>query len=312
MTDLTDRVKTLAMENDLDYCRIAPVERFDKAPEGHRPTDLLPGAASVISMGIRYSLGVLLSHRIGMKNRKFRHVAFAYRWFGYGLMNMYFMDRAAFLVTQLLEDEGHVGLPIVASGVEASSTPFFPPFSNRHAAVAAGVGEFGWNGLCVTPEGGPRNRFVSVITTARLRPDPLYDGPKLCDLDKCRELGKGKLICEKVCPVQAFKPEGSQSLTIGGKEFRYGLLEKVKCVGPGFQFSKKSLGLKDIRLPKKYDTTTYRAVLEKLHPQQKMEASFYYRRSHGCGLCLLLCPIASSKALDEEMKHVPGLKAERR
>jgi epoxyqueuosine reductase QueG len=312
MADLTDRIKALALGNDLDYCRIAPVTRFDNAPEGHHPTALLPRAASVISMGIRYSLGVLLSHRIGMRNRKLRHVAFAYRWFGYGLMNMYFMDRAAFLVTQLLEEEGHVALPIVASGVEASSKPFSPPFSNRHAAVAAGIGEFGWNGLCVTPEAGPRNRFVSVITTAELDPDPLYDGPKLCDLDKCRELGKGKLICEKVCPVQAFKPKGSQSLIIGGKEFRYGLLEKVKCVAPGYQYNKKSLGLEDIRLPKKYDATTYRAVLEKLHPQQKMEASFYYRRSHGCGLCLLLCPIAASKALDEELKQVPRPKAERR
>lgn len=90
------------------------------------------------------------------------------------------------------------------------------------------------------------------------------------------------------------------------------MLEKVRCVAPGYQYNKRSLGLKDIRLSNRYDTTTYRSVLEKLHPQQKMEASFYYRRSHGCGLCLLLCPIASSQALDEEMKHIPAYKAERR
>jgi epoxyqueuosine reductase len=305
MSNLTHRIKALAFGNDLDYCRIAPVERFENAPEGHHPTDLLPRAKSVISMGIRYSLGVLLSHRIGMANRNFRHVAFAYRWFGYGLMNMYFLDRTAFLITQLLEDEGHVAFPVVASGVEASSKPFFPPFSNRHAAVAAGAGEFGWNGLCVTPEAGPRNRFVSVITTAELDPDPMYDGPRLCDLDKCRDLGKGKLICEKVCPVKAFNSEGRQTLAIGGREFNYGIMDKVKCVAPGYQYNKKSLGLKDIRLSKTYDSSTYRTVIEKLHPQQKMEALFYYRRSHGCGLCLLLCPIAASKALEEEMKQVP-------
>lgn len=33
-------------------------------------------------------------------------------------------------------------------------------FSNRHAAVAAGLGEIGWNGFCLTPDNGPRQRFV--------------------------------------------------------------------------------------------------------------------------------------------------------
>jgi len=266
--------------------------------------DFLPGAESVISMGIKYSLGVQLSHRIGMANRRFRHVAFSYRWFGYGQLNMYFLDRAAFLVTRLLEKEGHVAVPIVASGVETMRN-LVGPFSNRHAAVAAGIGEFGWNGLCMTHDAGPRARFVSVITTAKLEPDPMCDGPGLCNLDKCRELGKGELICVRVCPMDAFSTEKSQKLTIGDREFEYALLDKYKCVAMGYQFNKKSLGLKDIRLPKKFDENIIRKVDEQLHPQQKMETWFYYRRSHGCGLCLLLCPVAASAAIDEAMKKVP-------
>lgn len=290
-SELTKEVKALALGADLDYVRVAPVTRFEGAPEGHKPRDLLPAAESVISMGMRYSLGVQLSHRIGMANRRFRHVAFSYRWFGHGLLNMYFMDRAAFLVTRLLEKEGHVAWPIVTSGVEPStSRAFAPPFSNRHAAVAAGMGEFGWNGLCVTPDAGPRARFVSVITTAKLDPDPMYEGAALCDVEKCREMGGGKPICVKVCPARALQPEGSQTVVMDGRKFHYDVLDKVKCVSLGFQYNKKSLGLRDVKLPDKFDVTNWYTVLERLHPQQKMEASFYYRRSHGCGLCLLLAP----------------------
>jgi epoxyqueuosine reductase QueG len=31
---------------------VAPVERFENAPSGHRPTDLLPGAKSVVAVPI--------------------------------------------------------------------------------------------------------------------------------------------------------------------------------------------------------------------------------------------------------------------
>jgi epoxyqueuosine reductase len=310
-SELKQQIKELALNNDLDYARVAPVSRFKNAPEGHKPTDFLPEAESVISMGIKYSLGVQLSHRIGMANRRFRHVAFSYRWFGYGQLNMYFMDRAAYLVTRLLEKNGFVGVPIVASGVE-SMRDLVGPFSNRHAAVAAGNGEFGLNGLCVTPEAGPRARWVSVITNAKLEPDTMFQGPKICDVDKCRELGDGVPICVKVCPMHAFDLDVTQRLVMDGREFTYAGLNKFRCVAMGSQFNKQSLGLKNIRLPKNIDANVIRYIDQRLHPQQKMEAQFYYRRSHGCGLCLLLCPIASSAALDEAVKKVPKPSTERK
>jgi len=52
---------------------------------------------------------------------------------------MYFLDRASFLVNRLLEQEGYVSVPIVASGVEDTRN-VIAAFSNRHAAVAAGLG----------------------------------------------------------------------------------------------------------------------------------------------------------------------------
>jgi epoxyqueuosine reductase QueG len=84
--DLTTRVKQLALNNDVDYVGIAPVDRFEHAPQGHKPTDLLPGAKSVVSMGIRISLGPQLSQRIALANKELRHVGFSYRWFGYAFL----------------------------------------------------------------------------------------------------------------------------------------------------------------------------------------------------------------------------------
>ena len=62
--------------------------------------------------------------------------------------------------------------------------PRFGFFSQRHAAVRAGLGEFGLSGLVITPQYGPRVRYVSIITEAELEPDPLVK-EKACMRGKC-------------------------------------------------------------------------------------------------------------------------------
>jgi epoxyqueuosine reductase QueG len=61
---------------------------------------------------------------------------------------------------------------------------YYALFSHKHAAVRAGLGEFGPNNLVVTPEYGPRVRFVSVLTAAELEPSPLLQ-KKSCLGTKC-------------------------------------------------------------------------------------------------------------------------------
>ncbi len=166
---------------------------------------------------------------------------------------MYFLDRAAFLVTKLLEGEGYVSVPIVASGVEDTRS-VMAAFSNRHAAVAAGLGEFGWNGICATPDVGPRARFVSVITTAKLNPDPMYNGPKLCNLEKCRQLGQGEPFCVKVCPIDCFSHTESEEVVIGGRSFEYAWMDHMICgktVGIGIH--PLVLGPKEMIIPEKIE-----------------------------------------------------------
>jgi len=289
-TELTEKVKTLILSNDVDYVGISPVHRFKHAPIGHRPGDLLPEAQSVISIGTRITKGPQLGQQIALRDRRYRHIAFSYRWLGYGLINMYFNDRAAFLATRLLEKEGYVSVPIVGSGVEEMRN-MMAAFSNRHAAVAAGLGEIGWNGLCLTPESGPRQRFSSVITTAPLQPDPMYNGPQLCDPERCSQSGGSRPVCVKVCPMSLFSTNKKVEVIIGGRRFEYAQMDHVKCGGTiGLGIHPLVLGRDSPKIPRKVDMDAIAQLIAKTPSWYKLE-TVAFGRGHFCGLCLLRCPV---------------------
>jgi epoxyqueuosine reductase len=301
--NLGEKIKALARDNDIDYVGIAPVDRFKYAPQGHKPTDLLPGAQSVISIGIKISQGPQLTQRLALadlSDQRLRHVSFSYRWFGYGILNMYFNDRAAFLITKLLESEGHVSLPIPSSGVEHSRT-ITAAFSNRHAAVAAGLGEFGLNQLCLTPDVGPRARFCSVITTAKLEPDPMYNGPKLCQPDKCRELGHGLPVCFKVCPIKTFSLKKTLKLVIGEREFEYAWHDHRRCALVGLGAHPRVLGAQNLTFPNKVSFKRTPEIVAKMPAQHKLEP-LAFGRGHFCGLCQLRCSAGSYPLIEDIMQ----------
>ena len=75
------------------------------------------------------------------------------------------------------------------------SLAYFGVFSHRHAAVRAGLGEFGYNNIVVTKEFGPRLRFTSIVTTAALEATPLVAEP-ICLREECRR-------CLDACPSRA-------------------------------------------------------------------------------------------------------------
>jgi len=71
-------------------------------------------------------------------------------------------------------------------------------FSQRHAAVAAGLGNFGRNNLVIHPRLGPQVIFCTILTELELTPDP----PITEDL--CTHCN----ICVKNCPGKALDEEG--------------------------------------------------------------------------------------------------------
>ena len=294
--DLTKRVKELALNNNMDYVGIAPAESLQGEPEDHRPADYLPGARTVVSLGIRLSRGVQLSNKLAHQNGP-RHTIFPYLWYGFGLPSWHFLDRTALLITRLLEREGHIAVPIMAASTFDIQSNLME-FSNIHAAVAAGLADLGWCGLALTPDAGPRARFGAVITNAGLDTDTVYRGPKLCDVDNCRSIGQGEPLCAKVCPTKAFGP-GSEEVIIGGRNFEVAKYARFRCMWGSMGLTDKSLGLKDIPMPEDVRVEDVYDALSAREPAQEMELMCLNGRGDYCGKCVMACPVGDSIDIDD-------------
>ena len=290
---LTKKVKELAFESHLRYVGITPVERLRHEPEGIKPETYLPGARTVVVLGVRLSLGAQLSQKLA--HQRYRSAICTYLWHGFGLPNNHYLDRTAFLVARLLEKEGHIAVPLLAS------SPFdlrgsLSKFSNVHAAVAAGLGEMGWSGFLLTPEAGPRNRVVSVITTAELDPDPMYDGPKLCDPDQCGTSGRSLPICSSVCPVDALSQD-VQTVIIGERTFRTAQLDSNRCFWASIGLSGNALAVKPLATPDIVEISDVSQGLKERDPRQSGELMVIGRGDY-CGKCIMECPVGNSPIVD--------------
>lgn len=190
-------VRAFARKRGAHLVGIAPVERFVEGPVGHRPPDLLPGARSVIVVGVRLFQSVLDLREICAESRLIPPDVLPdvqshyYRRTHYETVN-WCLQIIGHQVAYWLAEAGHDVMPTPVTydaGDLSSRVPgYYAPFSHRHAAVAAGLGVFGRNNLVLTPRYGPRVRFNSVITTAELDPDPMVE-EALCladDCDACR------------------------------------------------------------------------------------------------------------------------------
>ena len=276
LPDLTAKVKKLARSNEMDYAGVASVERFKNAPDGRKPTDFLKNCKSVVSMGVRIGKGVSEAHRSAYEG--VRRAIYVYMAFGYDSLNDR-MNFAALRLARFLESQGFSSTPIPAS-VPMDHYEIVGAFSHRHAAVAAGLGEFGWHNLLVTPDWGPRVRVVTVLTEANLKPDPVFPGQTLCDKENC-----GK--CVSVCPMNAISRDEGVEVEIGDRVFKYAKLKKTRCRFGTMGFSTKTLGRRELNMPEDPQPQDYLTALQQEDPWQRME-----RLSPGfCGRCMMNCPI---------------------
>jgi O-acetylhomoserine (thiol)-lyase len=111
------------------------------------------------------------------------------------------LDEAAYRLANLLNTLGHRAVFFPRDGYGDISSLVDKPeaaFSQGIAARFAGLGTIGANHCLLTPEYGPRVRFVSVITDAELAPDPLVEK------ELCIRCG----LCRVHCPISAFTPQG--------------------------------------------------------------------------------------------------------
>ena len=74
--------------------------------------------------------------------------------------------------------------------------------------------------MFLSPEFGPRQRLALIITDAQLDPDPLYNGPPLCD--RC-------MMCANACTNNAIPRDKTIKITLAGREIEWADIDMLKC-----------------------------------------------------------------------------------
>lgn len=218
---LTRAVKQAALDEGADLVGIASIARYAHAPRMLRPGAHLPEAQSVIAMAIHHPDASV--EWGGEPNSNFPGP------FQIGMIAK--LDTMAFRVARFIERQGYVAVPYSCTYYwrhrPYKDIPYAhaASFSNMNAFVAAGLGEYGWHGMVMSPKYGPRQRIISVITSAPLEPDPLYRGEPLCD--RC-------MLCELACYGENYKPEHllrpeTIAFEIEGKKFEYANINRWRC-----------------------------------------------------------------------------------
>jgi epoxyqueuosine reductase QueG len=300
---LTNATKEQILSQGADLVGVASVDRWSEWPEETRPTAYMPEARSVVVLGMRIPQGI--NDVWGSWTEPGKSTA-PYLFYGYGLMNMELARIVHFMMRQL-EYKGHKTLAFPPTWSvsfyryaeqhlysEDAHKAFLADFSHRHAAVAAGLGELGWHGLLITPRFGTAQRLVSLITDAPLVPDPMYEGPPLCNKKTCAERFRNPCVAK--CPTGAMNKNEGQTCVIGRRKFYYCRVDKIRCHWGIEGYVKGAGGRTDLEIPpgpgRMEDLL---AAAEKRHPVD----SYYIGASRGiivgdfCGNCLRYCPAPS-------------------
>ena len=273
--DLNRGLRELALERlEMDLIGFAPVERLAQGPEGGRPTDYLPEARIVVVLAAKIPDATL---EVAGRYDEPGKTLSSYMWYGYPVLN-WDLSSAAARVVRFLETRGFKGLPFPPTGLLYKFGDR-ADFSHRHAAVAAGLGELGYSGLLLTPEFGPGQRLVSIVTDAPLEPSPMYDGPSLCRPDSCGR------ACIAACPTRAMT--GQVSLDIEGKTFEHARLHPVRCKWP---FPEKGFRRTQVAMPADPTEEDFRAAVASTKPHPYDAALNQFTFVPQCGACIFSCP----------------------
>lgn len=277
----TLRVKNFALDTlHADLVGIANIERFKEAPVKMSPQGVMPSAKSVIVMAIHHPDASIerggLSHPQDIGPYSIQYY-----------MNWY-LDDISYRMALYLEDMGWNAVPIVSSniwryrGYKELTAQFAPDVSHLHCAVAAGLAEYGYSGLAITPEYGSRVRYVTVITDAPLTPTPLIEPGSVCD--SCMQ-------CKMHCMSGALSKElnGWNEIHYEDKTYRYVNKNLWRCAwGEHFDL--------DLNLP----------IPEHVDEKVIMEATVKYGRRGGeFGSCMRYCVPKKLRYFDKEFTNAP-------
>jgi len=277
--DIKNMIKEVALKNGMDMCGVSGIDRFEGSLPGRHPIDVLPGCKSVIVVGVRLLDGAVQANFRAYENGR-QDLKGLYGTYGYTMLPNFQLTYACYAIAQAIEHQ----LDEIATPLSTGPMTNGIQISIRHAAVAAGLGEFGWLSIVITPEFGPRNRFGVILTTAELEPDPLYGGPKLCNPDKCH-------ICSDVCPTKAIGSHAageSRTCELGV----YGTINIPRCQIAGDGLLKKFGATEDWV---NTNDPTSKDIAEANAKMPVSDRGLQHHESWHCGLCLSYCPVGKWK-----------------
>ena len=181
-----EQIRQWAFELGADLCGVAPVERFEKAPQGFHPRDLFPPTRSVVVVAKRMPEGPFYCTTSTIPYTI--------------VMNVVLTDvlRISCLLGARIEREADV----VAMPVPGDPYDYWDEqqlegkglLSLRHAGWLAGLGVLGKNTLLTNARYGNRISLGAVLLDVELEGDPMVDS-SFCS-PTCHR-------CIDACPVGA-------------------------------------------------------------------------------------------------------------
>ncbi|MFN2350565.1 MAG: hypothetical protein ABR497_01325, partial [Kiritimatiellia bacterium] len=224
-------VKKQALAFGADSVGIGNIERWKGAPIQMDPLQIMPECRSIIGMVFRVNRGSLRGIEEGTYFSNYSSM-------GYGGITYLYMPMTVINLSKFIEDQGHEAVPMGHQsdwrGIDNEgylkknySRPVAPGraapdimIQLRIAAFLCGLGEIGLSKMFLSPQFGPRNRVGIILTDLELEPDPLYDGPQLCN--QC-------MACVKACPGKCFDTDKRVSVNLGGKQVEWIDLKMDAC-----------------------------------------------------------------------------------
>ena len=181
-------IRLLSKEHHVDYVGFADLGKYQAELQSS-------GGPVVTGYPIGISIGIALPNSIVdyLPDRQDVNVSCLYRRHAYEIINDR-LNMAASMLSSMLNGKGYRTLPIPAADhtTEGQAT-----VSHKMIAHIAGLGWIGKSCLLVTPDHGPRVRFISVLTEA-----------PICSVDNPIEQRCGGCTqCTKICPTGAIKGE---------------------------------------------------------------------------------------------------------
>ena len=301
MNRMENRIKSIAIESGAKLVGIASKQRLYDAPPSGNPDYLLPSTQSIISFAVTLDRKIIrdfISKREWLSHCEERKQ----------------MARSLYIIGDRLVDflkgEGFEALgvdinntyrPETGAKDITEMTEFIPDFSHRYGAVAAGIGRLGWSGNLLTTDYGAMVELGTVLTSARLEPDPLIENNPC---DRCK-------LCAAVCPVEMISKKKAVTVNVAGITEEIAFKEPntrcwIGCTGyhglaPNRKWSNWSPYRLDYPLPRnKNELDALNIRLQKADPQMYLEEDSFtaYRKvmfspdwftNTVCGNCRSVC-----------------------